>query len=491
MAITKKNKSLNDELLSFINENIDAFEFNYQSKFLKVFIEDKNNWSQQIIDIVFPDYFDGYHKILVDYEIEFFKKYRVPADYDDLKEITNDKEKDELLKEHIYGLIDKIKALEIEHQKKESVKERAYNYFKSQKIKNTLIELAVDWKKNTFDSMKVKIEDALKAGEAKDSGDDYFLDLEKRFKKDSRVPIPILKGFDEMIGGGAAGGELIVVMAPTGGGKSMALVRMAVEALLNRKKVVYFTLELSKDVVGIRFDACLNGIPLKNVLKFKDVIKENAEELHNRGGRLKIEHYADGMANINTLYSYLDLLRSNENFIPDIVIVDYADNMKPLKSYGDLRHELVSIYRDLRALAFEYNIPVLTASQTNGTGYEKSGDELGLGMMAESKAKANICDLIIGIGRNPDQLRSRMATLKILKNRNGDTGGSCDLIFDTSIVKIEMVTTQENRTEIKRPFTNVDSAERKAKETANINSLMNNSVTVVLGNQEFTKEMSD
>lgn len=146
-ANSKKTKNLPDELLAFINENIDTFEQNYQSKFLKVFIEDKNNWAQQIIDIVFPDYFDGYHRILVDYEVAFFKKYRVPADYDDLKEMVNDKEKDELLKEHIYGLLDKVKSMEVEHQKKESVKERAYNYFKSQKMKNTLIELAVDWKK--------------------------------------------------------------------------------------------------------------------------------------------------------------------------------------------------------------------------------------------------------------------------------------------------------------------------------------------------------
>ena len=489
MINNKKNKSLQIE--AFINDDIDVFEPNYQSKFLKVFIEDKNSWAQQIIDIVFPDYFDGYHKILVDYEIGFFKKYRISADYDDLKEIVNDKEKNELEREHLYGIIEKIKSINLEHQKKESVKERAYNYFKSQKIKNTLVGLAVDWKNNTFDSMKVKLEEALKAGEPKDSGHNYFLDIEKRLKRDFRNPVPILPILDDQIGGGAAAGELVVIMAPTGGGKSMTLVRNAVTALRAGKKVVYYSLELSEESVGQRFDACLNNISLKDVWKFKETITETIKDLSGIGANLIIKRYPDGAATINNFYSHLDWLKSNENFIPDIVIVDYADNMKALQSYGELRHDLVSIYRDLRAMAVEHAIPVLTASQTGRGGNNKQ--ELSLDMIAEAWGKANIADIIIGIGRTPEQLKTNEASLKILKNRNGATGGTFEMIFNTNVLMIELKPIQQYNQIEQRAFVGAEPSKIREKTLKNIDKIMDNPMGLanVLQNQQFTPELKE
>jgi len=485
MTPYKKNKNLHEDILSFINENIDVFEPNYQSKFLKVFIDDKKNWAQQIIDIVFPEYFDGFHKVLVDYEMEFFNKYRVPADYDDLKEMVNDKEKDELLKEHIYGLIDKIKELEIDPQKSDSIKERAYKYFKSQKVKSTLIECAVDWKKNTFDGIKGKMEDALKAGEPKDSGHDYVRDIKKRLRKDFRNPVSILPGLDEHIGKGVASGELFVVIAPTGGGKSMMLVRNGVAALKAGKKVIYFTLELSEEIVGQRFDACFNNIPLNKVEYFEELIAETANEFKVN---LKIKKFADGTATINTLYAHLDWLKCNENFIPEIIIVDYADNMKALQKGELLRHELVDIYRALRAMADEFNVPVLTASQTSGDGYSKK--EIDMGMTAEAKAKNNIADIVIGFGRDDMQVRDGKATLKILKNRNGAIGRILELTFDSRVLMIEVITPVGYTKVEKGAMIGAESSKVKAKDAKNIGSYMSN-VAKTLDNQSFTPEVKD
>lgn len=487
MTFNKKTKNLNEEIQAFINEGIDVFESNYQSKFLKVFIEDRNNWAQQISDIIFPEYFEGYYKILIDYQMEYFKKYRVSADYDELKEMVNDKEKDEILKDHLYGLVDKIKILELEHQKRDSVKERAYKYFKSQNMKNTLIELALDYKKNTFDTMKSKLEAALKAGEPKDYGHNYALDIEKRLRKDFRNPISLLPGLDKYIGGGAAGGELFVVMAPTGGGKSMFLVRNGVSALKEGKKVVYYTLELSEEIVGQRFDACLNNIPLKNVADFKETIIETTKDLKIN---LIIKQFPDGTATINTLLSHLDWLKCNENFIPDVIIVDYADNMKPLQKGEQLRHDLVEIYKELRAMAIEHKVPVLTASQTSGDGYSKK--EITLGMTAESKGKNNVADLVVGFGRDPQQEVTNKASLKILKNRNGPIGKLFSLIFNASVLMIEIELEDEYTPIEKGAMIGVMHAPAKIKKQANdgIDKLMSN-VSNQLHNQEFTPEIKD
>ena len=480
MVNSKKGKNLHDELSVFINKNIDVFEPNYQSKFLKVFIEDKNNWAQQIMDVIFPEYFDGYHKILVDYEIDFFKKYRMSADYDELKEIANDKEKDELLKEHIYGLIDKIKVLEVEPQKRESVKKRAYSYFKSNNVKNTIIDLALDWEKNTFDTMKIKLENSLKAGEPKDSGHNYATDVEKRLREDLRSVVSVLPGLDEYIGGGVGVGELISFMAPTGGGKSMMLVQNAVNVLRQRKKVVYYSLELSEEVVGQRFDACFNNIHLRDVSKFKELILENIKEL---GINLRIKRYSDGVATVNTFYAHLDYLKCNENFIPDLIIVDYADNMRPLIKGDMLRHDLMQIYRELRALAIDINCPVITASQVTG----ELKKIIELDMAAESKGKNNIADIVIGFGRDPEQLETTDATLKILKNRNGPIGKLLQTMFNPSTVQI--IVEPPPKIELphnkigKNAIIGIESIKKEADIAKNIAS--------ILSNQEYTPEIKD
>lgn len=435
--VKDKNKDINQEILSFVKDDVvESFEPNYQNKFLKVFIEDKNNWSQQIIDIVFPEYFEGYNKILVDYEIQYFGKYRTPADYDDLRDMIIDREKDEKVREHLFGLVDKIQNLELDHQKREGVKDRAYDYFKSRKVRNTLIELAVDWKKQTYESMKKKLEDALKAGEPKNIGHNYLEDIEGRLKKDYRNPISALPGLDENMGGGLSCGELGIVLAPPGGGKSMMLVRFAASALRAGKKVVYYSMELSEKVIGQRFDSCLTGIHLKEVWHFKDVIRETADDLKNLKSGLIIKEFPTGQASINTIYSHLEVLAAN-NFIPDIVIVDYADIMKPTITYSDKRHTLTGIYEELRGLAVELKVPVWTASQTNRLAMDK--ETFGLETIGESIGKAATADVVVAVARTPGNKTDKFAKIGILKNRNGQDGYFLDAKFDTSKIEIEIL----------------------------------------------------
>jgi len=431
----KNNKQNN--LQKFFQETPDiVFEPHYQSKFLKIFIEDKQGWQRQIIDILFPEYFDGYHKIIIIYQIEYFSKYKIQADYEELRDIINDKEKDELVKEHLFGLIQKIKDLEIPHQKIKNIKDRAYSYFKSQKVKNTLIELAHDWQKQTYESMKKKLEGALKAGEPKDVGHDYMLEVQSRLKRDFRNPVPALRGLDERMGGGLASGELGIVLAPPGGGKSMMLVKFGTTALLHGKKVIYYSLELSEKVIGQRFDASLNQIRLNDVWSYKEVIQETIDGLKQKNSRLIIKEFSTGRAGINQIYSHLEYLASNEDFIPDVVIVDYADLMKPSVIYSDKRHTLTGIYEELRGLAGDLKIPVWTASQTNRTAMEK--EEYGLETIGESLGKAATADIVIAVGRPSAMKNESIAKIGILKNRNGQDGFYLDFYFDTSKIFIEI-----------------------------------------------------
>jgi replicative DNA helicase len=351
------------------------------------------------------------------------------------------------------------------------LKDSAYYFFKERSVKNCLFELVKDWKGHNYDSMKIKLENALKAGEPKETGHHYLRDIEKRLERDFRAPIPAMYGLDKYIGGGLAGGEMAIILAPPGGGKSMALVKIASTALLEGKKVIYYTLELSEKVVGQRFDACLNQIKMKDVWEYPDVVRENAQEIDNKGGQLVIKEFATGQATTNTIVAHLRTLEANEGFVPDILFIDYADIMKPLTIFSEKRHSLTSIYEGIRGIAVELGIPIWTASQTNRSGMNK--DKFGLDAIGEALGKAATADLVIGIGRPDEGKVANEATFGILKNRNGSDGFYLPAIFDTHKIFIEILPPEDA---VMMPgnqkSTNKKNEKKKDDDIVNINDIL-------------------
>ena len=170
-------------LISFFKEEtIEPFDVDYQNRFLNLFITDKDGFPERIIDIVQVEYFESYQKILLNYEIDFYNKYREIARFNALRDIVRQKEKG-LAKDHLIGLIDKLESIEQTNTK--HLKDSAYYFFKERSVKNCLFELVKDWKGHNYDSMKVKLENALKAGEPKETGHHYLRDIEKRLVQPS------------------------------------------------------------------------------------------------------------------------------------------------------------------------------------------------------------------------------------------------------------------------------------------------------------------
>jgi len=435
----QKTKVKNDNLVSFFDQEIETFDTNFQNKFLKVFIEDDKGFVDQIMDIVYTDYFDSYQKILLDYQIKYFEKYKFVADYDELRRVVKSKEKG-MDKEHLIGVIDKLQAMNLERSKFDPVKDHCYEYFKSRSVQSALIDIAHDWKTHNYDSMKTRLEGALRVGEPKEIGHRYFKDTRKRLVKDFRCPVPTLPGLDGWMSGGLSAGELGVVLAPTGGGKSMALVRFAVEALRAGKKVIYYTLELSDSVVGQRFDASFTKIAQDDVWHYPDIIEEELFEIcgpNFEHADFIIKHYSTKGETINTIISHLHHLKMVEGFEPDIVFVDYADLLKPAVHYSDKRHELTAIFESLRGMACDFEIPVWTATQTNRDAMEK--EVVTLGTIGESIGKAQIADIVLGIARSTTMKGEGKATISILKSRLGADGKNLQAKFNTYIVDIEIL----------------------------------------------------
>ena len=418
-----------------INQPLTLLDLNFQKKLLKVMLEDKQGeFSTQIIDILKPEYFDGIHmKTLIRHILDFVTKYNIIPEYQTLRDIINEKETEGQLKDNLIELIRIIEEQRITD--KLNVKDIALNFCRKQSLKKGLIDAVDNWEKGDYENIAQIISEALKVGEPKSSGHNYLRDMEKRLIKKYRVPVPAMIGLDSKIGGGLAGGELGIILSPTGGGKSMMLVKFACTALKAGKHVIYYTLELQESAIGNRIDSCLTGLPLKDVIEYPDVIRETLTEVAKKGGSLMIKEFPTGSASINTIKSHLKVLE-REGMLPDIIIIDYADIMKSVSSFSEKRFALTSVYEGLRGMAMEMSIPIWTASQSSRASFGK--EKFGLDTISESIGKAQTADIILGIGRPDEDKIAKKATMMVLKNRNGEDGYSLRMIFDTSRIDIQI-----------------------------------------------------
>lgn len=397
----------------------------YQNKLINIFCNDRTGFSETVVDILDSKYFDGYQKILINHALKYYNDRGTVIRFDTLRDRVNFNEQG-ITREHLFGLIDTIESLEIEDKKE--VQESSRLFFKKRAMKEAILQSVIDWKNNKWDSIVRNMEEALKAGEPKDTGHDYLKDVNKRLSKDYRVPISAMDGLDEMIGGGLSPGEMAVVIAPPGGGKSMALVKFASKALLDGKKVIYYTLELSEEVVGQRFDACIADIMLKYVWEYPEHITEKLEEVGKLGGGLKIKEFLEGGVTVNTIKAHLKTLEI-EGFIPDIIFVDYLGLMKPLGAYAEKRHALTDIAESLRNIANNHHVPMWSAHQTNRTAIQE--ERITTAHIGESLGIIATVDLALGIGRPDEMKNNNQAMLGIIKNRNGADGEYRLMLFDT------------------------------------------------------------
>lgn len=413
----------------------------FQSKLIKLIIEDSykfnEGFSEQIVDIIKPIYFDNLnYKLIVEIILKHVEKYSKIPQFDIIKNIIrNDYQGQEITQKTLFECVDLLVELEVIHDK-EYIKDESLSFCRKQSLKQGLIKCADAWHKEKYDTISGIISDSLKAGEPKSSGHDYLKELEKRLIVEHRNPVTAMPGLDVYIGGGLAGGELGIVMSPTGGGKSMMLVKFASSALLAGKNVLYYTLELQEKVIGNRIDSCLFGLELKYLNQFVDIIKSGIEEISKKGGRLFIKEFPTGAASVHTFKSHLASLEREHGFIPDVIMVDYADIMKPIGSHQEKRHALTSVYEGLRGFSMELGIPIWTASQSSRDSINETSFDLR--SISESLGKAQTADLIIGIARDGTMKKERRANMMILKNRLGDDGQSFNMRFDTSRIDIKM-----------------------------------------------------
>ena len=229
-------------------------------------------------------------------------------------------------------------------------------------------------------------------------------------------------------------GEIGVVVAPTGVGKSHFLTMLGANALRAGVDVLHYTMELTEAAVGLRYDSNLCDIDSNQVIDNKEKVLETYKSM--KLGRLIIKEFPTNSATIYTLRAHIERL-DIRGFRPGLIVIDYADIMRSTRQYDSLRHELKLIYEELRAFAMEKKIPIWTASQSNKEG--SNADVVDLSNMSEAYGKAMVADVVLSISRKSHEKSSGFGRLYVAKNRAGRDGLVYSCRIDTARSKFAVV----------------------------------------------------
>ena len=414
--------------------NFSKYGKSFQEGLAALILQDRA-FSDQIQEVLETQYFElKYLQVFVDKIFGYKEKYNVHPTDKIIMTILRTELEDETdaIKKQTRDYFSRIHNTDITDQ--DFIKNTSLDFCRKQTLKEAMIKSVGLLKNSSYDEIAKVINEALKLGSDSDFGYDYVADFERRFEIKARDPIST--GWDEidtLCRGGLGNGELGVVIAPTGAGKSMVLVHLGAQALLQGKTVVHYTLELQDTSIGIRYDSCITGVSLSDMHSFKEMIYEKVQEVP---GRLIIKEYPTKSASTQTLKNHIEKLKQRD-IKPDMILVDYGDLLKPVTVTREKRHDLESIYEELRAIAQENKCPVWTASQTNRSGL--NAEVVTLESISEAYSKCFVADFICSVSRTIDDKNNNTGRMFVAKNRFGPDGLVYPAKMDLSRVKIDVL----------------------------------------------------
>ena len=372
---------------------------------------------EQIHDILDEKHYDSDAlKWIVKECKKYFDEYRKCITLDVFKVKTQEVE-NEVLK---VSIIENLKEVirHIESPDLDFIQDKALDFFKNQTLKNAILEsVEILESKGDYDRIKTIVDNALNAGTERNIGHEYIEHVEDRYSETARETITTgWDTIDELTQGGLGGGELGVIVAPAGVGKTWVLAAIGANAMKAGKTVVHYSLELNESYVGLRYDSIFTGIANQNLKYHKDDVISQMEKLK---GDLVIKYFPTKTASVNTLSAHLKRITNFGSKI-DMVVVDYGDILKDTGGSREVRHALGNIYEDLRGLAGEFDIPIWTASQANRSALDE--DVIEATKVSESYQKVMTADFVMSLSRKVEDKIGNTGRFHVIKNRFGPDG---------------------------------------------------------------------
>ena len=419
-------------------DTLEKFGESYQSKVIAALLSDLP-FLNQVAEITNKDYFESEQdkwivESILDYQGKQFAAPTLDVFKVKLTSLSSDSQKKQIV-DRIKQIYDVFGAEDMEFVKTEYIK-----FSKFQKLKAAIFQ-SVDLIKSekSWDEIGVVVQNALKAGMENNLGHDYYKDIAARMEVTKRSSGPTgWKPINELMDGGLGPGELGVIVAPSGVGKTWVLCKIAADAVRAGYNVMHYTLELSEIYAGTRYDTIMTGIPSNELRDRKD---EVVAKLKNHKANLMVKYYPPRGASTKTIKAHLDKYKGF-GFKPDLIIIDYADLLKPVNKRDSTYAELGGVYEEIRGLSGELGVPIWTASQTNRSAIDF--EVIQADSIADSYAKVMTADFIMSVSRKAKDKLSNTARFHVMKNRFGADGLTFPAKMDTMVGLIDVFEPQSS-----------------------------------------------
>jgi len=417
--------------------------YKFQTEFINQILHPANKkFADRIIDIVHAKYFDNeYFRLIIATIKDYFERFEKIPSWSTLETILKVEIKDKITQEYVFEITKEIRNLEVEDW--EFIQEKSLNFCRQQELKKANDKISKIIDEGDFDKYEECAEimkEALSVGAEKDDGTSISEGWDTVLKPDFRHPVPTgISGIDELTDGGLSRGELGVILAPYGVGKTTILTKISNTAYNMGYNVLQIVFEDIPDVIKRKHAACWSGIELNALSEQEEHILEVIKDrTSGKENDLVIRKFSSEGVTVNHIKSYIRHLIS-VGFKPDIIILDYIDCVESTKRYNDEWSGEGNVMRGFESMLAEYQMVGWTAVQGNRSSISSdvvTGDQMG-----GSIKKAQIGHFIMSIARTLTQKESNRATIAVLKSRFGKDGVIFeDCTFDNGRVFIDTET---------------------------------------------------
>ena len=388
------------------------------------------DYARKVLPFIKGNYFDvREERIIFDEIVSFVDKYQKIPTQTSL-EIEIGSRKDLNQDEHD-KIVDIVKTLNPEKVDMDWLLDTTEKFCKDKAIYNAIVQGVgiIDGKdkSKTPDSIPSILTEALSVSFDNSVGHDYIEDAESRHdfynKKEERIPFD-LDFFNKITKGGLPSKTLNIALAGTGVGKSLFMCHMASNCLAQGKNVLYITMEMAEERIAERIDANMMNVNIKDLAELpKQMFEDKISKITKKtSGKLIIKEYPTASAHSGHFRGLIKELAIKKSFKPDIIFIDYLNICASSRFKGGVNVNsytmIKSIAEELRGLAVETNVPIMSATQTTRSGF--SNTDVGLEDTSESFGLPATADLMFALISTEELEELNQICVKQLKNRYND-----------------------------------------------------------------------
>jgi replicative DNA helicase len=413
-------------------DTLSKYGQSFQSKVVSALLTD-GKFLDTIGEITTPKFFENdANKWIISEILDYHTQYKKPPTLDVFKSQLSKVDNDILKKtvvDQLKHVHTQIGVIDLEY-----IKNEFKDFCINQNLKGVILRSVDLLQAGSYDRIKELVDTAMKVGNDTDLGLDYKNDFDLRMEDLNRSTVPTnWKPINDLMDGGLGPGELGVIVAPSGVGKTWILTALGADAVRRGLSVVHYSMELSEHYVGARYDTVFTQIPSTDLKEKKDQVKSKIESLQ---GKLLIKYFPPKGVSVKKLNQHIEKMIVTGNK-PDLIIVDYADLLLSDSNKTDSTYaEQGGVYIDLRGMGGHLEIPIWTASQTNRSAIDSEVIEAD--KIADSYAKVMNADFIMSWSRKSKDKLNDTARAHIMKNRFGPDGITFPCKMNTNTGYIEV-----------------------------------------------------